>query len=245
MSDKEKEAASKAKLPKKSAAKKKGAEVAAPEVAQEAPQSVQTQPAVTTEKEKDMTQAAEGSTGKGKRAPVEYTVVTMDDGRKVEFAGKRKMLKDSILNEDGSIQVRLDFVNGETRLFTLPTTLVGRFAAHGAEQKLGDEIAGVTDVEDCILAVDELMERLNAGEWGATRAAGNGIAGTSILARALIEHSGKPADVIKAFLRDKTQAQKLALRNNPQIQPIIARLEAAKVRKEKDSINTEEMLAGL
>lgn len=181
----------------------------------------------------------------GKRAPVEYNVVTMDDGRKVEFAGKRKMLKDTIILEDGTVQVRLDFVSGETRLFTLPDSLLLKFAGHGAEQKLGDEISGVTDVEDCVLAIDELMERLTNGDWGVVRTAGNSIAGTSILARALVEHSGKSPEVIKEFLRDKSQAQKMALRNNPSIQPIITKLEAAKVRKEKVGIDTEAMLAGL
>lgn len=191
-----------------------------------------------------MTQVAE-TVAKAKRAETQYAVVTMDDGRQVEFAGKRKMLKDSIINEDGSIQIRLDFVNGETRLFTLPVALVAKFAAHGAEQKLGDEIAGVVDVDDCILAIDEITDRLTAGEWGVTRAAGNGIAGTSVLARALVEHSGKDMATIKVFLQGKTQAQKIALRNNPSIQPIVLRLEAAKIRTAKDPIDTESLLADL
>jgi hypothetical protein len=177
-----------------------------------------------------------------KKGATEYTFVTMDDGRQVEFAGKRKMLKDGMIGEDGSLAVRLDFVNGETRLFSLSEALLPKFALHGAEQKLGDEIAGVVDVEDCILAIDELMERLNKGEWGVARSAGNSISGTSILARALVEHSGKPMDTIKAFLKDKTQAQKIALRNNPAISVIVARLEADKVRKNKSPIDTQVML---
>ncbi len=175
----------------------------------------------------------------------QYTTVTMDDGRVVDFAGKRKMLKDSILSEDGSVSVRMDFVNGESRIFKLPESLMMTFAAHGAEQKLGDEIAGVQDVEDCVLAVDELIERLAKGEWALARSAGNSIAGTSVLARALVEHSGKPIDKIKEFLKDKSQAQKMALRNNPAISVIVARLEAEKVRKNKPEINTEEMLGEL
>ena len=67
--------------------------------------------------------------------------VTMTDGRIVDFPGKRKLLKTSEVTAEGSVQVRLDFRNGQTRLFTVPGNLLTKFAAHGAEQKLGDEIA--------------------------------------------------------------------------------------------------------
>lgn len=179
-------------------------------------------------------------------AETKYTTVTMDDGRVVEFAGKRKMLKDSIIHEDGNVDVRFDFVNGESRTFRIPTEMMLKFAAHGAEQKIGDEIAGVKDADDCVLAVEELIDRLVEGQWGVVRAAGNSIAGTSVLARALVEHSGKGMDAIKVFLKDKTQAQKLALRNNPSINVIVVRLEAEKTRKStKPQIDTEEMLGEL
>lgn len=180
-----------------------------------------------------------------KQEPTVNTV-TMDDGRIVEFSGKRKMLKESITTPDGALQVRLDFSNGETRTFTLPTGLVNRFALHGAEQKIGDEIAGVDDVEDCIMAVDALTERLNKGDeasWTAKRES-SGMAGTSVLAKALVEHSGKPIDQIKAFLLNKTQAEKVALRSNAAIKPIIERLEANKAAK-KTGIDTDGLLGEL
>lgn len=184
--------------------------------------------------------AAVATIAKAKRGVITYNTVTMDDGRVVDFAGKRKMLKTALHREDGSIAVRLDFVNGESRTFTLPDTLLGKFAAHGAEQKLGDEIAGLEDVEDCILAIDELTERLNVGEWGIKREAG-GLAGTSILARALVEHSKKTPEEIKNFLANKTHAQKVALRSNSALAPIIAKLEAAK-NKKKSTVDTEALL---
>lgn len=175
-----------------------------------------------------------------KAKAVVYTTVKMDDDRVVEFAGKRKMLKSTEFADDGSIKVRLDFVNGETRLFTLPEPLLAKFAAHGAEQKLGDEIAGLDDVEDCVLAIDELMDRLNKHEWGIKREAG-GMAGTSILARALVELSGKTPEDVKTFLAAQTHAQKNALRSNPQLAPIIAKLEAAKAKK-KAPVDTDSIL---
>ena len=174
------------------------------------------------------------------KTETQVETVTMTDGRVVDFAGKRKLLKESSVNADGKVAVRLDFRNGETRLFTLPDNLMAKFAAHGAEQKLGDEIAGLTDIEDCILAVDELIDRLYNGEWGVKREA-NGMAGTSVLVRALVEHTGKTVEQIKQFLSGKSQAEKVALRNNPKIKPIVERIEAEKASK-KANVDTEAML---
>lgn len=182
---------------------------------------------------------------KAKAEPV-VTTVTMDDGRIVEFAGKRRMQKESLLSPDGKVQVRLDFVNGETRIFTVPDAMVNKFVAHGAEQKLGDETAGLQDIDDAILAIDNLMERLNAGEWNQKREA-DGMAGTSVLVKALVESTGQDVAKVKAFLKDKTQAQKVALRNNPKIKPIVERLEAEKAAKASKGagVDTDALLGEL
>lgn len=177
------------------------------------------------------------------KTETQVETVTMTDGRIVDFAGKRKLLKESSVTADGKVQVRLDFRNGETRLFTLPDNLLNKFAAHGAEQKLGDEIAGLNDVEDCVLAVDELIDRLYNGEWCVKREA-NGMAGTSVLVRALVEHTGKTVEQIKQFLSGKSQAEKVALRNNPKIKPIVERIEAEKASK-KANVDTDAMLGEL
>ena len=177
------------------------------------------------------------------KTETQVETVTMTDGRVVDFAGKRKLLKESSVTADGKVQVRLDFRNGETRLFSIPDALLNKFAAHGAEQKLGDEIAGLTDVEDCVLAVDELIDRLYNSEWSVKREA-NGMAGTSVLVRALVEHTGKTVEQIKQFLSGKSQAEKVALRNNPKIKPIVERIEAEKASK-KANVDTDAMLGEL
>ncbi len=169
--------------------------------------------------------------------------VKMGDGRVVDFPGKRKLLKSAAV-VDGKVQVQLDFRNGETRLFTIPGGLLEKFAAHGAEQKLGDEIAGLDDIDDCVMAVDALIDRLYNGEWGVTREA-NGMSGASVLAKALVEHTGKTMEQIRVFLSAKTQAEKVALRNNPKIKPIVERLEAEKASKKTSSVDTEGLLAEL
>ena len=187
-----------------------------------------------------------GGTATAKPVKKEPTIntVTLTDGRIVDFVGKRKLLKSSGVTSDGKIQTTLDFVNGETRTFTIPDTLLAKFASHGAEQKLGDEIAGVDDIEDAVMAIDDLIDRLYNGEWGVARDK-SGLAGASILMRALVESTGKTAEEIKKFLSDKTAAQKAALRTNPKIKPIVDRLEAekaAKSAKKADAVDTDALL---
>lgn len=184
-----------------------------------------------------MTEAA------AKKEP-QVETVTMKDGRAVEFAGKREMLKESFVDGNGKVAVRIDFRNGESLTYTIPDDLMVKFAAHGAEQKLGDETAGLKDIDDKVLAVKELMERLTGPDgWNVAREA-NGLAGTSVLARALAEVQGVDIEKVKAFLKDKTQAQKIALRNNPKVKPVVERIEAAKNEKAA-KVDTESLLGEL
>jgi len=174
---------------------------------------------------------------KGKR---EVKTIEMTDGRQVEFAGKRRLVKNAAISEDGfDVVVTLDFLNGETRTFKAAANkpIFARFAAHGLLQKLGDEVAGLEDIEDQVLAIDELIDRLDRGEWGAERARGEGnaMAGLSILAKALVEVSGKTPEAVKEFLKAKSNAEKLALRDNPSLKPVIAKLEAARKPRKKDN----------
>ena len=173
-------------------------------------------------------------------------LVKMDDGSLVEFAGKTRMMKKTSVQSDGSIVTRMDFRNGEFRVHALPAALKDRAACHGIDQKLGDEIAGIEGIEDCVTTMDLLLERLEKGEWNAKREAG-GMAGVSILAKALTELSGKaPAETV-AYLSTLNQAQKMALRKNRLLVPIIARLESEKGEKGKKSapaIDSDAILAG-
>lgn len=169
----------------------------------------------------------------------EVEKVSMPDGRVVEFAGKRKLLKETLI-EGNDVSVRLDYRNGETRLFKVPTELMLKFAGHGAEQKLGDETAGVEDVDDMVIYVDELMDRLSKGEWS-TRREGSPFAGTSVLLRALVQLSGKTVEQVKEFLTGKSPAEKMALRNSPRVKPIVEKLEAEKVSK-ASKVDAEALL---
>jgi hypothetical protein len=162
----------------------------------------------------------------------ETTKVTGEDGNVYEFSEKAKVKKQSYITDDGVIVTKFVFRNGAVRTHkTQPgDALLKRLAMHGADQKFGDEFAGVDDVEDCVLAFDSMSGRLARGEWS-ERKAGEGVAGTSLLARALSEHTGKSLDEVKAKLKDADPKVKAAAARQPKVAEIIARLKAERDAK--------------
>ena len=142
-----------------------------------------------------------------KKPATEVENVSMTDGREVPFAGKRKLIKDVTVDDEAkTASVRFDFRNGETRTFDVSGPLLLRFAAHGASQKIGDETAGETDVDDYVMAVDDIIKRLSAGEWGAERKAGGGFAGAGLVVRAVSDVTGKSIDEVKTWIEEKLAA---------------------------------------
>jgi hypothetical protein len=151
----------------------------------------------------------------------EVVAVQMTDGRTVNFAGKRKVNKETVIDdskivldgsvmqlEEGAVSIRMDFRDGQTRLIPLPLSLFARFAGHGGEQKFGDELASPADKplseDDMVLAIDDLNTEIQAGKWGKGRAAGGGgVSGASIVVRAIMEATGKDQATVKAFLDKK------------------------------------------
>jgi len=187
------------------------------------------------------TTAAEAKPAKA--APV-VQKVTMQDGRTVDFVGKRRMIKET--SENGtSATVRFDFVNGDTRSITVDLTdpLALKLLAHGIAQKVGDETAGEKEVGDMVLAVDAILERLSKGEWGIERGASDGFSGASVVIKALCEATGKDVAFVKDFLEKKLEAGKASGLTRQKLYaafrapgtktaPIIARLEAEKASKD-------------
>lgn len=192
------------------------------------------------------------------KSKTEYTEVSMTDGRKVSFAGKRKVNKETLIDESkivvdgdvvqlqaGAVSVRMDFRNGETRTIGLPLSLLAKFAGHGGEQKFGDELASPADKpmseEDMVIAIDDLNAVIQKGDWGRGRAAGGGgVSGASIVVQAIMEATGKDLATVKAYLQKKLDGDKELTRRalydsfrvaGTKTGVIIARLEAAKVQK--------------
>lgn len=210
-----------------------------------------------------------GTTPPGTGETVSFT--TLRGTKSFEFTGTekraKKLIKDHYFDAEGHPHVELFFRSGEHRDFRLPESLLLKFAAHGAEQKLGDNVAGTPDVDDMVVATDSLLARLHKGEWSAERE--GGFAGTSVLMKALTIYRLRKDSIfapaadasqddktaytqlfaekiakVKEFLADKNQDAKLALRASPQLKPIVDELEAEKLAKAQ-KVDTDALLATL
>lgn len=154
------------------------------------------------------------------KSKTEYTDVALSDGRTVKFAGKRKVNKETLLDESkiqvdgdviqlekGAVKLRFDFRSGDTRTVDLPLAMLAKYAGHGGEQKFGDEFASPADKpmseEDMVLAFDALYDLHCAGKWGVGRAeGGGGVSGAGIVVRAILEdlNSRRGGETGKALL---------------------------------------------
>ena len=144
------------------------------------------------------------SKAKAARAETVIEQVTMEDGREVGFAGKRRLNKSTEVI-DGQAHVRFDLRNGKPFLFNVAQSgLLIELACHGASQKIGDETAGETDLDDMAVAIEDMIARLNRGEWTAKRTgAGDSFSGASVVIRAICEVTGKSVEEVKAYLQRK------------------------------------------
>ena len=154
--------------------------------------------------------------------------------------------------KDGTLS--LTFANGEALTIdstALTPEIQQQAMLHGLKQKLVDAAAisrnpengRAASVEDKYQAVKAVYDRLLAGAWNATRE-GGGITGGLLLQALVRMYAGrKTPDELRAFLADKTDAEKTALRKNPRVAQIIEdiREETGKTA----GIDTDELLKDL
>lgn len=215
----------------------------------------------------------ESNTTGSTKKKAEVTMVKMTDGREVGFAGKRRVNKETLIDEskiavdgntvtieDGAVSIRMDFRNGDTRTLPIKAAMIARFSGHGGEQKYGDELAAPADKplseEDMVLAIDELHSQLfEKGEW---RAASEGaVGGAGVVVKAIMEASGKSLEEVKKYLQGKLDAAKAAnqklsrkelydsFRNpNSKVGQIVERMEKERLAKE-NKVDADKALAEL
>ncbi len=148
----------------------------------------------------------------------------------------------------------LTFANGETLTMhggALNNDVQQYAMMHGLKQKLVDaaaisrnpETGRAATVEDKYQAVKAVFDRLLGGQWNATREGGGNAGG--LLAQALTRmYAGrKTAEDIKAFLAEKSDAEKTALRKNPRVAQIIEDIRAEQGKAA--GIDTDELLGEL
>jgi len=194
------------------------------------------------------------------RAKTEYLDVVMPDGRTVSFPGKRKVMKETLIDPEkieldeasgivqmqrGAVRIRMDYRHGVTRTYSPPLSLYARFLGHGGEQKYGDELATTADKplseEDMVIATDDLDTEIQKGNWGKARGAdGGGVSGASTVIQAIMEATGKDLATVKAYLDKKIASteglSRQALYASFRVEgtktgAIIKRLEAGRVAK--------------
>ena len=194
------------------------------------------------------------------RAKTEYLDVVMPDGRTVSFPGKRKVMKETLIDPEkieldeasgivqmqrGAVRIRMDYRHGVTRTYSPPLSLYARFLGHGGEQKYGDELATTADKplseEDMVIATDDLDTEIQKGNWGKARGAGGGgVSGASTVIQAIMEATGKDLATVKAYMDKKIAStegfSRQALYASFRVEgtktgAIIKRLEAGRVAK--------------
>jgi len=118
----------------------------------------------------------------------------------------------------GAVKIRMDFLNGETRLIDLPLSLLADFAGHGGEQKFGDNLTPKNGValspEDMVANTDDLAALVGKGEWSRVKeGGGGGVSGASVVIQAILEvlnrrnaEKGKPLTTVEKV---KEHIQKL------------------------------------
>ena len=122
---------------------------------------------------------------------------------------------------------------------------------HGLKQKLVDaaaisrnpETGRAASVEDKYQAVKIVYDRLLVGQWNAVREGGGATGGLLLQALVRMYAGRKTVDEIKAFLAEKSDAEKTALRKNPRVAQIIEDIRAEQLKTA--NINTDELLGEL
>lgn len=156
-------------------------------------------------------------------------------------------------NEKGlAVGVKFAFRNGKTfqLLATeLSSEMQAECTAHGIKQKIGDAAAIPRDTKTGRSAtIDEkadasyaVYSRLLEGSWNAEREGGGG---TSLLYKAVCRvYSKKSPEALKTWLESKTDAEKAAMKKNPDIAKAMLAIQTEAVRTE--GVDEKKLMAEL
>jgi len=128
----------------------------------------------------------------------------------------------------------------------LPRALVEYAALHGFKQAIVDAAAlgkGATIAEKGDAIQAKMTRWVESGEW-ASRGAGDGTSGDGLLVRAIMEVCGLDRDAARTQVGEWDKKTQAAMRADPSIAPVIARLRVEKVAK-APAVDTASILAGL
>lgn len=150
--------------------------------------------------------------------------------------GRQVKLNKSAVIEGGEVTLLLNYSDGTGNSYRLPPELHLRAAAHGALDKLGKLVSQTETLAGLKDAISAQFEQWNGYRWAGR---GSSQRGTSVVQKALMEHTGKSADEVRAFLKGKTMKQKNDIKRLPGVADIVARLEY------EGEVEAEGLLDGL
>jgi hypothetical protein len=166
-------------------------------------------------------------------------VVTMKDGRQVDFGKRGKQKAIVTISGEGAerqVLVSFDIPNGDTHSITVGLThpLVMELVGYGIKQKIADSLTAAEDADDISLAVERAISNLNEGKWTQRSSEGASIRGFADLFQAYCEVKGVPEEDVekrgqlKKSLLSQSEEIIKTLRNHPSIKAIMARIASEK-----------------
>lgn len=148
----------------------------------------------------------------------------------------------------------LKFANGECLVLDIARVaqeVQNQAMLHGFKQKLLDaaalsrnpETGRTATIEDKYQAVRTVYDRLLAGQWNATREGGGPPGGLLLQALCRMYAGRKTQEELRAFLTEKSDAERTALRKNPRLATLIEAIRAEQGKA--TNIDTDELLGEL
>lgn len=124
------------------------------------------------------------------------------------------------------------FPDNSSKEYVLPdnSPLLLNFAAHGVNKKVRDLLGGAKEVDKQKELLGKLLESFAKNDWNATRN-GDGKPAISILARALVQVTGKTLDEAVAYVKTLSRKQQSVARRDPRIAPVILALQKSDAKE--------------
>ena len=153
-------------------------------------------------------------------------------------------------------QLTLTFADGTAAALAtidLGVDILSQALIHGLKQKLVDAaaIARNTDtgasatLDDKKTAVLKVLERLQAGQWNATREGGTTEKGSLLLLALTRLQPNRDRTELETWVKGLDDAQRAALSSNPKILPTIQAIQAERAAARGAQAQSDELLAGL
>lgn len=149
------------------------------------------------------------------------------------------------VHDDGKVELKFKFLNGHEAAVFAHGDLLAQLVALGMKQYFQGVINGAESVEKAIEAVEHAIGLMDQGKFVEhARAGRKGAPKLNDLEVAVAEVRGVAVEVAKAWL-DKREAAsrgfKLAVRNDPSVALVLARLAAERAAQAEESGKDEQI----